>query len=439
MTILPSLARLGRGGAPSWLPDAGGASALLYADFINAHYWSGGPKPDFAGWLAAFGSFARASSASYTGADGLLHSAASNAARFDYDPLTHAAKGLLLEGAATNRALQSEAIDNAAWSKGSAAAAANAATAPDGNTTADSVLETATTGSHAVWQDLTLVAGTTYTMSVFAKRFAGSVRDAGLLCGIGSPVYPVKYTLSGAGAVTVLTGAATPTSAGIQAYPNGWYRIWVTATANTTAGEMQINSLQSSVAAYADRVFAGSASEGLYLWGAQIEVGAFPTSYMATATASVTRAADSLSAAWSAIATGTIYACADTCFAAVAQRLAQLDDGSGNNRAALGFNASGQGAFDVLNGGTLQAGLTAGTVTAGAPVKLAAAFAANDFAVVAAGGTPSTDSSGAVPSFNALRFGADAAGTTNLFGHIAELALWNNVRAPNADLQRLTA
>jgi hypothetical protein len=46
--------------------------------------------------------FTRASTATFVGSDGLIQSAAVNAARFDHDPITLACKGLLIEEARTN-------------------------------------------------------------------------------------------------------------------------------------------------------------------------------------------------------------------------------------------------------------------------------------------------------------------------------------------------
>jgi hypothetical protein len=72
---------------------------------------------------------------------------------------------------------------------------------------------------------------------------------------------------------------------------------------------------------------------------------------------------------------------------------------------------------------------------------LGAAFSqrgGNDFALVANAGTPSTSSSGSVTSFSKLRIGADSGGANNLFGHLKQFGVWNNVRGSNSVLQRLT-
>src|SRR4029077_13732912 len=62
--------------------------------------------------------FTRASTATYFSAAGTLQTAATNAARFDYDPVTHAALGLLIEEARTNVVLNSADANNASWTKG---------------------------------------------------------------------------------------------------------------------------------------------------------------------------------------------------------------------------------------------------------------------------------------------------------------------------------
>jgi hypothetical protein len=180
-------------------------------------------------------------------------------------------------------------------------------------------------------------------------------------------------------------------------------------------------------------------TETIYVWGYQVELLPFASSYIPTTTTSASRAADSFSAAtWAAITAGTLYAEADTPYTGHAERIIQIDDGTANNRASLSFNASAAAEFDFIHGGTSEAALTAGTIAVGTMAQMAAAFQVNDFALVEGGGTPATASSGSVPTFSALRIGVDASGANNLFGHIAQFAVWNNLRGPNGSLQALT-
>ena len=82
--------------------------------------------------------FTRASSGTRTNERGLIESLASGVPRIDFDPVTLACKGLLVEEQRTNLLTYSEQFDNAAWAKvGTCAVSANAISAPDGTVSAD--------------------------------------------------------------------------------------------------------------------------------------------------------------------------------------------------------------------------------------------------------------------------------------------------------------
>ena len=98
--------------------------------------------------------FTRASTGTYYDSAGVLRSAAIDAPRFDYDPVTLAMKGLLLEDQSTNLALQSADLNNALWSKSASVVApptttANQTAAPDGATTAARIVYPQVTGTNA--------------------------------------------------------------------------------------------------------------------------------------------------------------------------------------------------------------------------------------------------------------------------------------------------
>jgi hypothetical protein len=215
---------------------------------------------------------------------------------------------------------------------------------------------------------------------------------------------------------------------------NGWYRI-STEFANTSGDTIQVElGLANSISLSGG---VNGTTAGLY--GYQFETLPFASSYIPTTSSTASRAADSLSAAtWPAIAAGTLYAKADTLYAGQVQRIIQIDDGTANNRATLEFNASAAGEFDFLDGGASEAALTAGTVTANTLAQLAAAFQANDYVLVANGGTPATAASGGIPAFSKLRIGVDSSGNNPLLGHLAQFGVWNNLRGPNTNLQGLT-
>jgi hypothetical protein len=79
-------------------------------------------------------------------------------------------------------------------------------------------------------------------------------------------------------------------SVGYQDYPNGWIRIWVTAT--TTAGSHTFLSGSLWLGGYQGTT---ETIGSMYVWESQLEAGAFPTSQIQTTYSSVTRTADNAS------------------------------------------------------------------------------------------------------------------------------------------------
>lgn len=201
----------------------------------------------------------RASTGTFIGNNGLLQTAAANTARMQYNPLNLLALPyLLLENAATNLALRSGDISNAAWGArwgGAASVVADAAVlGPDG-TPAYKV--TATNGGSGIGQGVALTAGVSYTFSMWVAAGVAA-RSLGV------------WPFSGGGAV--LAFSAIPANLPMARYS-------ITYTAATTG--IYYFGLQSLLM-------------GSSLWCAcgQVQVGNFADSYIPTTTVAVTRAAD---------------------------------------------------------------------------------------------------------------------------------------------------
>jgi len=225
--------------------------------------------------------FTRTSSATYVGEDGLIKYAGVNEARFDHDPITGDSLGLLVEEARTNLALRSEEFDDASWDSaaGARTVTANQITAPNGTTTADLVTADGTNGFHFVSQAFTLSA-VPYSFSVFVKAGTESVVILRTFNAFGN--VNAVFNLS----TGTLTNNTAGTTARIVAYANGWYRCILDFTPLAAT---------SSIGIYLSSISQNTASTDLYIWGAQLEAGAFPTSYIPTTTATVTRTADNAS------------------------------------------------------------------------------------------------------------------------------------------------
>jgi hypothetical protein len=124
---------------------------------------------------------------------------------------------------------------------------------------------------------------------------------------------------------------------------------------------------------------AGSGT-GLYIWGAQFEVGAFPTSYIPTTTAAVTRSADVASvntlSPWYNASEGTLFAEYSVYTATGSKAIVGITDGTNNNR--IQFFASAGDPYNVsprlVSGGVATNPTQAGSVAVGAIGKAALAY-----------------------------------------------------------------
>lgn len=197
--------------------------------------------------------FSRASTATRVRPDGLLEQVATNVPRIDYDPITLACTGLLIEEARTNLLVYSEQLDNAAWiSFGTVARMPNTHVAPDGTLTADSLAISPVSG---IYQSLAAVPGQTYAVSFYIRGDSAQTIRA--------------VSNTNLGEITSTTVVVTAS----------WQR--VTIIKPTTTGVLVNLQLDTS-----------STGAAFQVWGAQLEAGTFPTSYIPTIASAVTRAAD---------------------------------------------------------------------------------------------------------------------------------------------------
>lgn len=233
--------------------------------------------------------FTRGTTATFVGSDGLIQTAAINAPRFDYDPVTLAAKGLLIEEQRTNLLTYSEQFDNASWVKSAASIAANAVVSPDGATDADKLVEDTANAPHFVRQNVVGVIGTSYTSTVFVKaaeRTAATIShfDGAAFCGVSIDLS--TGVLSAPPSDLGMTNALSTST--VSAFGNGWYRVSVQRT-QVTATTVQTRVV---VQNGSNGSYAGNGVSGVYVYGAQIEAAAFATSYIPTVASTVTRSAD---------------------------------------------------------------------------------------------------------------------------------------------------
>lgn len=192
----------------------------------------------------------------------------------------------------TNYVRRSEDISNSAWAKSRIAATVNAITAPDGNLTADKMVEDTTAANSHYFSSVpasgdVMVAGNNYCWSIYAKAgertrfrmymdttvFGGSLTNTS-----------VDFDVSTG---TVVRQGSNIADCGITHVGDGWYRCWVTqlATSSGTTSDRQAIYL---INTGTTTTYDGDGVSGAYFWGGQNEIGTQPTAYIATAGSAVT-------------------------------------------------------------------------------------------------------------------------------------------------------
>ncbi len=231
--------------------------------------------------------FTRDSLGTYTDELGIIRTAPNNTPRFDHDPVTGESLGLLIEESRTNLFLESEAFNT--WDNVRSSESVTTATAdPEGNTTGAAYKLVANTDNNTHRLDksgFSMSVSTTYTMSLWAKaaEYTGVSLTIADSSNASNGIY---FDLSNG----TLTTGGNAHSGSMIAYPNGWYRCIATYTTPASISFQQclIGVLEDGTT----KSYAGDNSSGIYIWGAQLEQGSFPTSYIPTSGSTVTRAAD---------------------------------------------------------------------------------------------------------------------------------------------------
>lgn len=233
--------------------------------------------------------FSRGSGATYTDEMGVVRYASHNVPRFDHDPTTGECLGLLIEESRTNDVAHSD-LGNAVWViDGGAVKTVNTTDtkAPDGSFTALKLASQATSTSYSQIYD-TFNKSSGGVQSLWAKKGTHNV--------IG--IYDFSGGAGIRGWFDVNTGehrceGGSKVAAGVQSngndtnhtnmieYPNGWYRCIYYEAANMTYAHFRMVDFDSDSEA-------SSASNTIYLWGAQAEVNkTFATSFIPSLSATM--------------------------------------------------------------------------------------------------------------------------------------------------------
>ena len=296
----------------------------------------------------------------------------------------------LLEPQSTNLITYSE--DFSQWVKNSGTTiTTNSAISPDGTQNA-SLIVAAGTGSRT-GLDVSIVSGTTYTLSVYLKNNGGNTSIT-----IGS------HTASQLETITI---------------NDEWNRYTTTFVASSTT--------TSSI-----RIISSGSNINLYSWGAQLEQQSYPTSYIPTQGATSTRLQDIANNSGNASLInseeGVLYAEIAANSNDLTYRIFSINDGSRNNRVYLQYtNASNTLAAVVKSSNNTQANMTLVVSDETNFIKVGFKYKANDFALWVNGVEVGTDTSGLSPiGLNNLAFNDGT--SNNFYGKNKTLAVFKTAK-----------
>jgi hypothetical protein len=347
--------------------------------------------------------FTRAgNTATVINSSGLVTTINADLPRFDYTLNTGGdCKGLLIEEARTNLFLQSNDVSNAAYTVSNVTVVANSSTAPDGTLTAAKATITNTAANQFFQYNLSSFAGQTLTVSFHGKADSPMTLQSHISDSVAGEFFFPSLTTTWQRFTYTMTQAVTSPNTGF----------FISLNTNSTTP--------------------------FYIWGVQLEVGAFSTSYIPTEAATVTRNADVATMTgtnfsdWYSAGAGGIVASVLPSTVSGTRPALQLDDATANEVIALRGNTTNP-ELVIVDGGSPQAQIDAGTIAAKTAYNLGAAWNTDNCAAAVNGGAAVTDTTATIPTVTQARLGSD--GTNYLNGNIQTLRYWPQ-RIINAEVQ----
>lgn len=415
----------------------------------------GGNKPqlnlDFAsGTLDSRITFTRASTATYVNSSGVIVSQSSGNPRFGYDPVTLAPLGLLTEEARTNLLFPSGNSGSfagwGAFGTSKVAAGATGIADPFGTNNAMTLVSDGTSGQHfyGLGPNFPAISGNVYACSIFVKAGTANLIQISPNGAAFAAGQYANFSLTGTGSVTQSSGV----TASIQAFPGGWYRLSIVATATVTTS--------AAAAFFACFITSGTDTAGptnssagtVVVIGGQVEIASVnypgPTSHIPTTSGTVTRAADVASmtstnfSSWYNQVAGTfvVQATPPGNYDQNAFLLGVGDGTTGNEitlrKSNAAVNAAGKRwtAFLRQSASTL-ASITTGSDSVGAATKLALAVTANDASFYLDSASVGVDTALAMPTVDRMGIGVRSDLSTWFNGHIGSIKYYNTRLADN--------
>jgi hypothetical protein len=394
--------------------------------------------------------FTRASSGTYVDSEGVIQIASTDEPRFDHDPTTGESLGLLVEEQRTNSfEWSNSATQDETWNNvGTRLNLASGQSDPAGGTAGIRATDADNDNASTFLQRTSLAnltASTTVTYSVWLKPIdcPNNLITLNVFANATTDAINATFSVSGTAITEVsafANGTGAASGASFEVFPNGWYLCRLTGVPSTVT----MADVRARISLGGYQRAAGAARFDWY--GAQLESGAFATSYIPTSGTAATRAADVASISGSNFSSW-YRQDEGTTFAAYSQyasggNIYTISDGTAANFITMQTNsivnkaASANVFVASSNIGRID---SANAFTANLLAKAAYGLSNGSRSLVALGETAVTAANPAtMPVVNRLFLGSNNNGTTTFAnGHIRRLTYWP-ARLPDSTLQTIT-
>mgnify|MGYP003644831024 CR=1 FL=1 len=378
--------------------------------------------------------FSRGSAATRINSQGLIENVVSGQSRLSYPLIDGKVVGCphhILEPARTNLVTYSEDFSNPNWTKTRCNINANNTISPDGTLNADEYVGTSEAGLHAISVNSTVVNGQEYSFYVFIKK--GSNDYIQLLFGTNNVTNNPYVNFDINNGLLQNNGV---NYANIEDYGNGWYKC--SATITMSGGTMFTGFIAPVESLSATRGVT-IANNNFYIYGAQVEAGSFPTSYIKSNSGSATtRSAETANGAGDATTFSDSEGVLMVEFSSNNQDVGWIGLGSNSsNRVLLGQSAGNIRSYNNI-GGTLINHQS--TIDSNNNNKVAIKYKSGDTDFYINGFKAFESNSAFTVStpFDEIQFKNLAGETQNFYGKTKQIQYYNSALT-DSELEQLTS
>ena len=341
---------------------------------------------------------------------------------------------LLLEPSSTNLFPFSEDYTQSNWNKSNVTITQNAGISPENLNNASKMI-VSSNASFAYIHDSLSGSSSKYSISAFVKADGRNI--VWLYINSTSTNGTIYYDLSDGTLQAVAGGSGTPTGT-ITAFPNDWYKITYTSPTafvlNSGSG-IGLSDAKGSTAVTVD------GTNGVLIYGLQIEAQSYATSYIPTAGTTITRAAETCNNSKPSVNSteGVLYAEIASLANDGTFRQLTISDSSTSDRVSIDFTSTNNQIRSFCSSGSSTVANMTGSVTDATQFnKVAVKYKLNDYALYVNGSEVATDTSGATPvGLQEIAFN-NGGGSNIFYGKVKGLAVYNEALT-DAQLIQLTS